>query len=471
MAIVGEHAVVIGAGIGGLLAARVLGEHFTRVTVLERDTLPADPVARKCVPQGRHAHALLARGAAAFDRLFPGFTEQLIERGAPTGDVGTGARWMLGGHRFAPCATGIRAIGASRPLIEWQLRERVRALPNVVIAEHRTAIGFTGDRGRVTGVITRYAGSDLGEMVDADLVVDASGRSSQTQPWLEEFGGARPLEERMTIRLAYATRHFRREPADDGRTALVVGATQELPRGGLVLAQEGDAWVVTLAGYGRDEPPIEPDGFAAFAATLPDPEFGRFVADTEPLDEPTRYRIPTTIRRHYHRVALPAGYLPFGDAICCFNPIYGQGMSVAATEALALLGCLSAGTADLAPRFLHDIRSTVANAWSAAADSDLRMPCVEGTRSPRTRLVNAYTARVYRAASADPVVATRFLRVSNLVDPPTALLRPSTVCRVIRGNRRRTAVPDSRWLTTTRSGDEARVVHVRPSATSGSMGG
>ncbi|GAA4486492.1 FAD-binding monooxygenase [Rhodococcus olei] len=456
MTVRGDHAVVIGAGVGGLLAARVLAESFARVTVLERDALPPEPVPRKCVPQGRHAHALLARGGHAFDTLFPGFTSQLIDRGAPSCDVGSGFQWVLSGHRFALSPSGVRAIGASRPLIEWQLRTRVCALPNVEIAEHTSAVDFAGDRAhrRVTGVATRRrAGRALGEVVEADLVVDASGRSSQTLPWLEAFGCARPAEDRMTIDLAYATRHFRRDPADfDGRLGLGVGATPDHPRAGVIIAQENGTWIVTVSGYAHDEPPVDADAFTAFAASLPAPEFGRFVAEAEPLDEPLRYRIPTTVRRRYAEVPLPEGYLPFADTICCFNPIYGQGMSVAGVEALALRDCLRDGVEALAPRFLNRIRRGLDDTWTMAADSDLQMPCVAGPRSTRTRLANAYTVRVHRAAVTDPRVGAQFLRVINLLDRPTSLLRPATAARVLRGNVWPRPVPEDT---------------VRPSATPG----
>lgn len=455
MTVLGNHAVVIGAGVGGLVAARVLSEFYTRVTILDRDTIPTDPVPRKCVPQGRHAHALLAQGALAFDTLFPGFTAELIGRGAPSADVGTTVRWVLGGHRFTPSHSGIRAIGASRPLIEWQLRDRVRAIGNVSVAESCTAVDFTGDQAgrRVTGVTVRQGSRRV--PVAADLVLDASGRSSQTQPWLESFGCGRPPEERMTIGLAYVTRHFRREPAHlGGANGLGVGPTPGLPRGGLILAQENDTWVATVVGYAHDEPPVQPDDFAAFAAALPAPEFGRLVAEAEPLDDPVRYRVPTTIRRHYETIPLPESYLPFADAICCFNPIYGQGMTVAGTQALALRRSLSEGVEALAPRFLHRIRRVIDDAWTMASDSDLNLPCVEGRRSSRTRISNAYTARVHRAAATDPAVGAQFLRVINLLDRPTALLRPAIAARVLRGNLRPAPAAGAATPTPVRRGAE-----------------
>lgn len=442
----GEHAVVIGAGVGGLVAARVLGDFYDRVTILERDALPSEPIPRRCVPQGSHAHALLARGAQAFDTLLPGFTDQLVDRGAPAGDVSREFRWVLGGHRFAQGTSGVRGVAASRPLIEWLMRERVCALPNVTIAERCSAVDFTGDRARrrVSGVTVRGRGAGIGgEQIAADLVVDSSGRSSRTQPWLEPFGCPPPTDDRLTIELTYATRHFRREPSDlDGGLGIAVGPTPDHTRGGVVIAQENGTWIATVQGYADDEPPVEPDEFTAFAATLPAPEFGRLVAEAEPLDDPVRYRIPTTIRRHYAEVPLPDGYLPFADTICCFDPIYGQGMSVAGAEALVLQQVLRGGVDDLAPRFLRDIRALVDDVWTMSTGSDLSMPCVEGPRSARTRIANAYTVKVHRAAATDPAVAARFLRVVNLLDRPSALLRPAAASRVLRGNLRREPAAD-----------------------------
>lgn len=439
-----SHAVVIGAGIGGLLAARVTSETFDRVTIVERDGLPGIPTARRCVPHARHAHALTARGLATIEELFPGFTDDLVGFGAPTGDGQSDFRWVFDGHRWTTGISGVRLLVASRPLIEWHLRTLVDALPNVEILDHCAAIGIITDprRHAITGLAlsrtshSRTSHRIADNVLDADLIVDASGRSSQSQGWLEPLGYPRPEEERLSIHLTYTTRRYRREPSQiDGDLGIGIGTTPALPRGGIALAQENKSWIITLAGYGDDEPPVDPHGFVDFARSLPAPELGDLISTAEPIDDGARYRVPTTVRRHFDPAHLPRGYLPFGDTICSFNPVYGQGMSVAALEALILRDCLRANGARVTERFLHKARPLLDQAWSMSCNSDLRLPFIDGKRTTRARATNAYVARVHRAAATDPRVGTAFLRVISLLDHPTTLLRPATLTRVLRANR------------------------------------
>lgn len=435
---------MIGAGIGGLLAARVASEFFDRVTVVERDALPNTPTARRCVPQARHAHVLTARGRATLEELFPGFTDDLVGFGAPTGDLQSDFRLVFGGHRWAKGISGVHLLVASRPLIEWHLRTLVCALPNVEIIDQCAAIGIITDprRRAVTGLaLSRTSHSRTSHRIadnalDADLIVDASGRSSQSQGWLEPLGYPRPKEESLSIHLTYATRRYRRDPSQlDGDIGIGVDTTPALPRGGIALAQENDSWIITLAGYGDDAPPLDPDGFADFAGSLPAPELGELISTAEPIDDGARYRVPTTVRRHFDAAHLPRGYLPFGDTICSFNPVYGQGMSVAALEALTLRHCLRADGAPVTARFLRKVRPLLDQAWSMSCNTDLRLPFIEGKRTTQVRATNAYVARMHRAAATDPRVGTAFLRVISLLDHPTTLFRPATLTRVLRANR------------------------------------
>lgn len=445
-----SHAAVIGGGIGGLLAARVLSERFDRVTVVERDGLPDAPIARRCVPQARHAHALTARGRTAIEELFPGFTHDLVGFGAPTGDLQSDFRWVFDGHRWAKGTSGVHLLLASQPLVEWHLRNLVCALPNVEIIGHCVATGIITDprRHAVTGLaLSGRSNRTADDSLDADLIVDASGRSSQSQGWLEPLGYPRPEEEKLSIHLAYATRRYRREPSQiDGDLGIGVGSLPTLPRGGLALAQENDSWIITLAGYGDDEPPLDAEGFAAFAASCPAPDLGELISEAESIDDGVRYRVPTTVRRHFDAAQLPSGYVPFGDTICSFNPVYGQGMSVAALESLILRDCLVTDHRQATDRFLRAIRPILDQAWETSCNTDLRMPFIEGKRTARARATNAYIARVHRAAATDPHVGNAFLRVISLLDPPTSLVRPSTLTRVLWANRlpRQANTPTSR---------------------------
>jgi 2-polyprenyl-6-methoxyphenol hydroxylase-like FAD-dependent oxidoreductase len=440
---IGEHAVVLGASMAGLATARVLADAYERVTVLERDALPAAAAHRKGVPQSRHAHGLLAGGRVALEELFPGLTDELVARGALSGDLQAKTRWYNRGLRLCQGPSGLRALAVSRPLLEGCVRERVWALPNVRLVDRCDVAGLVATPdGRVRGVrVLRRADGSAEEVLGADLVVDATGRGSRSPVWLEELGYPRPAEEELRIDVAYASRVYRRRRDQlDGDLAVVVAATLDRPRSAAMLAMEGDRWIVTLSGYLGQRPPTDPDGFAAFAATLPVPDVFEVVADAEPLGDVLPARYPASVRRRYERMdRFPDGYLVTGDAVCGFNPVYGQGMSVAALEALALRECLRAGPAGLATRFFAKAARIIDIPWGIAVGADLRFPWIQGARTARVRLVNAYLARFHVAAERDPVLGRAFLRVVNLMDRPEGLLRPAIAARVLGGSLRRAA--------------------------------
>ncbi|MFI5783903.1 NAD(P)/FAD-dependent oxidoreductase [Nocardia sp. NPDC051570] len=430
---------MIGAGIGGLLAARVMSEFFVDVTVVEHDILPDDASLRRRIPQGAHAHALLGRGLNSLEELFPGFTREMVDHGASIGDALTDFRIVFDDHFVAHSTSGIQVITASRSLLEWRLRNRVESIDNVEIIDRCAAVDIiVNPHSRAVAGLAVSRGSGAVEVIAADMIVDASGRGSQTQSWLEKRGFPRPRKVELNIQLGYATRHFRRESAHlEGDLAVLVGARPNNPRAGSISAQEGDRWVVTLGGYFHDAPPMDPSGFYEFAATLGVPALTEILTTAMPLDEEAaRYRIPAAVRRFYDADDLPEGYIPLGDTVCCFNPIYAQGMSVAAAEAIFLRQCLHRSTSGLTRRYLRKITTIVDVAWAVASTADLRLPCVEGARTRRGRIATAYICRIYAAAAADPYVGAAFGRVTNLVAHPATLISPRMLFRVWRGSRR-----------------------------------
>ncbi|WP_448640211.1 FAD-dependent oxidoreductase [Geodermatophilus sp. URMC 63] len=448
----GGTAVVIGASMAGLLAARVLAEHVGRVVVLDRDTLPDDAVARGGAPQSAHAHGLLARGRRALEELLPGLTADLVARGALSGDMQADFRWISQGRPMAVATSGLEGLMVSRPLLEREVRRRVLADPRIGVRERVDVRSLVHDAsGRVTGVEGLDRDDPPGDGLrrwDADLVVDASGRQSCAPEWLAASGFEPPEEERVEVDVAYATRHYRREPGHlDGALGLALAGTPDNPRGGVLLAQEGDRWVCGLGGILGDRPPLDHAGFEAYAASLPSPALYEVIRSAEPLDEPRRFRFPASVRRRYERLARsPRGLLVTGDAVCSFNPVYGQGMAVAALEALALRDVLRGGLdrPSLAQEFWRACAPVVDVPWQIAAGGDRRYPGVPGPVDRRTRLLNGYVARVQRAAAVDPAVGTAFLRVANLEAPPPSLMAPSVLARVVRASRRVPAVPRPR---------------------------
>jgi 2-polyprenyl-6-methoxyphenol hydroxylase-like FAD-dependent oxidoreductase len=434
---IGDRAVVLGASMAGLLAARVLADAYGQVTVIDRDELPHTCAHRRGVPHGRHIHALLAHGQQALEELFPGLTAELVSHGVPTGDMLANARLFFGGHRLRQAHTGLVILCASRPFLEGHLRARVRALPNLMFLDRCDIVGLatTPDGRRVTGVrVLRRADNSAEEVLGADLVVDATGRGSRAPVWLEALGYVRPANEQVRIGLGYATRTYRL-PADtlDGDLAVLQAATPQHPRAGALQALEGDRWMLTLAGILGDHPPTDPDGFLAFARSLRFPDIYETIRDAQPLDDPVGFRFPASVRHRYERLdRFPDGLLVLGDAVASFNPIYGQGMSVAAVEALALRRHLERGTEPQPRRWFRDLAQVIDVPWDMAAGGDLVFPGVPGRRTPKVRLVSAYLTRLHAAAADDASLAIAFIRVAGLVAPPQTLLRPGIVLRVLR---------------------------------------
>ncbi|KAA9151246.1 FAD-dependent oxidoreductase [Amycolatopsis acidicola] len=421
-----RQAVVLGASIAGLLSARVLADAYDRVLIIERDETEG-AVPRRGVPQARHLHGLMERGRQIMEELFPGLTADCAAAGAPTTEVLRESRWYLSGLRVRPTDTGLTTLLASRPMLENAILTRTREMPGVELSR-RAAAGLTGGRA-ITGV--RLA--DGGE-VAADLVVDATGRGSRAADWLAALGHERPAEERVDVDLGYSSRLYRRKPEHlDGDLAVVV-STMPGFRGGGAITLEGDRWHVTLAGMLGDHPPTDPAEFEQFAATLPVPDVHEIVRSAEPLDDPVPHRFRGSLRRRYDRIsASPQGFLVVGDAMCSFNPLYAQGMTVAAQQALALRACLPAPDP---ARFYREAAGAVDVAWQMSTGSDLRYPGVEGPRSLRSRIVGAYSARAQVAAHHDAAVARTFMRTANLTIPPTSLLAPDIAFRVLRAGRR-----------------------------------
>ena len=433
---VGDHAVVLGGSMAGLLAARALADAYDRVTVVERDELPESAEPRRGVPQARHIHGLIARGQQALEELFPGLTDDLAGRGAPTLDQLRDARLYFSGHRFPQAESGVVVLSVSRPFLEAHVRASVRSLPGVAFADRRDVVGLltTPDRGRVTGArLVSRAESGTEEQVLADLVVDATGRGSRLPLWLENLGYGRPAEEAVTIDVAYATGLFRLRPdVLAGDQAVIVGPTPPHRRGAGLARIEGQRHIVTLMGMLGERPPTDLPGFLDFAKSLPVSDIYEAIVDAELLDGLNGFRFPASVRRHYERMPrFPDGLLVVGDAVCSLNPIYGQGMSLAAIEALVLRKHLASG--EPSPRrVMRDVAAAIDAAWNMTIGADLAFPGVEGHRSVKVRLANAYVPRLHAASSHDSALATGFLKVAGLVERPEALFRPGVVARVLR---------------------------------------
>ncbi|KUN18784.1 hypothetical protein AQJ23_39325 [Streptomyces antibioticus] len=427
----GSHAVVIGGSVAGLLAARALSTSFDHVTVVERDTFPAHTVPRRGVPQGRQVHALLTRGAVGLDSLFPGFIDAMTAAGIPSGDGQAEFTWFLDGHRMAKAESGLRGFGVSRPQIEAMIRDRVRALPNVSLRESTQADGLLVEEGRAAGVRIRPAGG-AEETLAAELVVDAAGRGSRAHAWLRDFGCPVPEQSVVRTNVVYVTRRFKQEPGLlDGTLGTTVVPYPGQPRAGVVIRQEADVVAVLLAGLLGEEPPTDDAGMLAFASGLDGQAAADVLRSGTPLDDAVKMRYPESTLHHYDRLDRHLeGFLVVGDALCSFNPIYGQGMTVAVMEAELLQSLLERGDRqNLASRFFEAAATMLVEPWSLAVGGDLRFPEVEGERGPQDEEVNTYLSGFRAAAAVDPVLGTAFLKVANMMAPVSSLFSPELMER------------------------------------------
>jgi 2-polyprenyl-6-methoxyphenol hydroxylase-like FAD-dependent oxidoreductase len=454
-----SRALVVGGGIAGLLAARVLADHYERVTILERDRFAERPQRRPGVPQAAHQHVLLLRGLHALERFFPGIRAELIAAGVPVVDMARDVAWLTAAGWGIRFPSELQMLACSRELLEWTIRRRLGTVSNVALAGGSEVTGLRLAGERVAAVRCRArggAGPGQAEHDEpAELVVDASGRHSRLPDWLEQAGFPRPREVVVDGLLGYASRIYRLLP-DSGRHDWTGAYVQSAPprhlRGGLVLPVEGGRWHVTLAGAGGDYPPTDERGFLEFARSLRDSIVYDAIRRAEPLTPIAGFRATENRWRRYDELAgRPHGLLSLGDAVCAFNPVYAQGMTAAARATEALAAVLAAGTADVVRRFDRALARVYASCWQLATGEDLRLPqAVGGRRNLGLRLLHAYMDRVTQLTTTRRDVRLAFLRTMHMLDEPTALFRPAILWAVARTM----VAPPSRPTTIDLPGDD-----------------
>ena len=435
----GNRAVVLGAGMSGLLAARVLADFYAHVTVVDRDNLSIDGRTRPGVPQGGHAHLLLPRGAKVMEKLFPGLFAELREGGVPVARGLDQLHFDFRGHVLSQQKLGGDPhYGVSRPFLEDSVLRRVKSLPNLSLLDKHEVISLESDSSgtRVTGARIACGAAPGGDaVVPADLVVAATGHGGRMDAWLTELGYPVPRTQQVKVDVMYATRRFRLSPgATRGVLGVLAGPTPDRPLGMTAFAQEGGEWVVTLACYGRQHPPAELGPWLTFAARVAPPWFLSALLGARPVGNVDSCAFPASLRRRYDKLeAFPEGLLAVGDEVCSLNPIYAQGMTLAALESLVLRDALGGGRNHLAKRFFSAAAKPVSSAWHAAVNADLTMPSdiVPGARSLPLRAVNAYVGGFQNAAERDPALALQLLKVTGLEKPARSLLAPRSLGRIV----------------------------------------
>ncbi len=434
----GEHAIVIGGSIAGLLAASVLARHFTKVTIIERDRLPEEAEPRKGVPQGNHAHQLLTRAAWVLEDMMPGIGQELLAAGAEEIDCFNQILMFFSDRPMLRMPPGPTTYAGSRALVEWVVRQRVAALPQVRFVEASDVTGLTvsaaGDR--ITGVSLQARQPDAQPvLLRGDFVIDSSGRSSRMPEWLEALGFGRPEETVIEPHVAYSTRIYTRPDAplfEQG--ILLVPERPELRRAGLIMPMEGGRWMATLIGYGDDMPPHDEEGFLTFGRNLQHQAFYDALKNATPLGPVRGYRRMENRQRHYERMKRwPEGLAVLGDAAVALNPVYGQGMTMAALGAQALGKRLAAqrGLRGLGRRFQRDLAGIAKLPWlmSTSVTPATGKPA---DRNPLMRLLKGYLSKMSELTHVEPEIYDITMRVSHMIASPVQFFRPTIAARVLR---------------------------------------
>ena len=444
-----KRAIVIGGSMAGLLAARVLSDHFERVTILERDFYPEGIDNRRGLPQGHHLHALLARGSNIIEQFFPGIRDEMIAAGACLLESAEDIAWRTPQGWGKQFRSGVMVLAFSRPFLDWHVRRRLSAIENIeiVAGAEVTGLRMNSDRAAIDGVSFKLhsIGNDGGqekssvEILTADLVIDASGRSSRAPQWLAALGYERPRETVVNAFLGYASRIYQRpENRQLGPQAIFLqAAPPDLTRMGIIFPIEGNRWLVTLCGGDRDYAPVDEKEYLDFARSLPSSLIFDTIRDCQSLSPIRSWRATENRRRHYEEMRkLPGQLVLLGDSVCAFNPVYGQGMTIAAMGALELSSSVSRWKdsgfdADFTRQFQKRLAKINSLPWALATGEDCRYRGTEGAkRTLKSRLMHGYIDRIIALTTRDINVRAVWLKVFQMLLPPSALFAPSILIKV-----------------------------------------
>jgi len=430
-----KTALVLGGSIAGLIAARVLADHAEEVWIIEPDLLEDAPTLRRGAPHGSQAHNLGGRGRKVIEQLLPGIVRQMVREGGQLVHGGPGgAQWFLNGRPKVPVRGG-SVVSVSRPFLEWHIRRRVLALPNVALVKG-TATGLTATGDRVDGALVRPPGAVDSVRHPAGLVVDATGRSSRLSDWLGRLGYPAPGKRRMILDLGYATCLFHRAPGQrlGGHVGVYSVYTPSKAHDGpcSMAPIEGGRWLALVSGYGDRRPGRDLGEFLARCRANPATPLRLLPDACEPASEVYVYRFPYSVRRDFDVLSrFPAGLVAAGDAVASFNPVYGQGISVAALHAVALAEWLREPGAVDSPAYpyFRRVRQVVDDAWGFSAAQDCYLPHLDAPRPFGWRLRRGLIEAVQSATVTDEVVHRAFLEVLNMTATPDRLRRPEILWR------------------------------------------
>jgi 2-polyprenyl-6-methoxyphenol hydroxylase-like FAD-dependent oxidoreductase len=434
--LIGRRAVVVGGGIGGLSAAGALAGSFEQVVVLERDRLTASAQSRPGTAQDRHPHGLLAGGLKALGEIFPGFARDLADAGAVPVRVARDYQYERADVGVLPKRDfGLSTLCASRPLIECVLRRRVMSITNVTLRPECRVTEIVTDEGAIHGV--RFdTPPGRSEVLEADLVVDASGRGALTFALLATLGWERPKVTEVGVDINYSTAVVQ-IPADaiaDWKVVLTLPDPPDLALNAVLLPREDGCWIVTIADRGAKAGLESWDSFLDALAGLNTRTIYDALHRARPPEGIRHYCFPVSQWRHFER--LPRGLLPIADAFCRFNPIYGQGMSAAAKQARLLQTLLDEAAVEPDPLvaaqagFMADVETVLLTPWTLTTSADLAFPQTRGERPENFAKARAFEAALFQAVVADPVVHRAMVEVAQMLRPHDHLRQPDILRRI-----------------------------------------
>jgi len=447
-----KHAVVLGGSLAGLLAARVLADHFEHVTLIERDLYTDNCETRRGIPQANHVHGLLVRGRQIIEELFPGVQDEMIAAGAPVVDMANEIAWFTRAGWGVRFPSELKVLAFTRPLLDLHVRRRLSENSRIEILDNTDVLRLIpgASKNQVAGVLICPRSSETDRRVAkelrADLVVDATGRASRAPRWLSDLGYAAPEEIIIDAHLGYASRLYRIPETFDGdwKCAYVQSAPPERKRGAILFSVEGNRWLVTLTGGGGDHPPSDEAGFLQFARSLPVSTIYDAMCAAEPLTPIKTHRATQNRVRRYDCAELPDNFLLLGDAVCAFNPVYGQGMTVASLGAVTLHKNLieqrrHGNLVGLSRRFQKQLAKVNEAPWMLATGEDYRYRETEGgAPTARTTFMHRYMDQVIYLSTHSVAVRRVLMRAFNILVPPTALFHPRILFRVLLNLRLRT---------------------------------
>jgi 2-polyprenyl-6-methoxyphenol hydroxylase-like FAD-dependent oxidoreductase len=437
----GRRAVVIGAGIGGLAAAGALTPYFEQIDILERDRLAVTVGSRSGTPQDRHPHGLLAGGLRALDQIFPGFKSDLAAAGAVSVTFARDVQFERPDVGVLPKRDfGISILCATRPLIELVLRRRAEAIANITLRPASRVIGIASAPGGADVRGVQFVdGSGRFETLEADLVVDASGRGAPTLTLFDALGWDRPQMTEIGVDISYATAVVEIPPdaTTEWKAVLTLPAPPRLALHAIIVPTEGGRWITAIADHSATAWIESWDAFLEASRSLITPTVYNALRHAEPPDGIRHYRFPVSTWKHFERLLrLPRGVLPIADAFCRFNPIHGQGMSSAAKQARLLQDVLHRAEADPDPiaalqaGFMAEVAAVLETPWTMSTSADLAFPQTRGERPDNFAEAREVEAALFRAAVSDPVVHRAMIEVAHLLQPQSRLQEPDIMRRI-----------------------------------------